>query len=296
MRPGISSRMAAYKRPEVRRILSSIIRGERPDQGDSEGALDLLLGLGIIREAGRESWMRDPATGSTSFRLRPLCPYCGSSDVSKEELLEHVGCGYVGRASDFLRGGECAVCPRCGRPAELRRIGSWFYCRSCGRSFQHPRLMADFGGRVVPVEDLEPVVVTRYELNPELEDEVRGVLAIYSALEGRLRSLGYSLDGSTSVVGASGVVHRFDLAARSPSGVLYADVLLAEDETMLLAGLVGSLAKYVDVGGGSRILLLLAPSGDIPHGFMSGCCPGRLHLVEGADFEELASLAGELRI
>ncbi len=275
--------MAIYGRPEARRLLSKILEEGcvyAPGSG-ADGLLGEMAGLGIVREVSRESWLRDPRTGSTSFKLLSSCPYCGSSDIAKEELMEHVGCGYVGRASDFLK-----ACPRCGRPAELRRVGSWFYCRSCGRSFRSPRVMASSDGGSVPLEDLEPVVVARYELNPELLEEVRSVLSLYSRLEERLRSLGYSLEEDASVNGASGIPQRFDIVARAPGRSLYVDVVIAESSPLLLAEVMGRFVKYFDAAQGSNLLLVTVPMGDLPRLLLGGCCPGRIRLVGGDALEE----------
>jgi hypothetical protein len=288
--PGISLRMSIYRRPEARRLLSMLLEEGRvyaPGSG-ADDVLGDMLRLGMLREAARESWLRDPTSGATSFSLRPSCPYCGSSDIEKEELMEHIGCGYVGRASDFLRGGECKVCPRCGRPADLRVIGSWFYCRSCGRSFQSPRIIASSGDRMVRVEELEPVVVTRYEVNPAMREEVRGVLSLYSRLEDRLRSLGYSIEESASVTGASGVPQKFDLIARAQDHSVYADFILAESEPLLLAGMMGQLVKYFDVVHGSRLLLVLVPMSDLPQRLLGSCCPGMIRILGGGTPEEAA--------
>ncbi|MFP3208459.1 MAG: hypothetical protein RXQ62_00440 [Nitrososphaeria archaeon] len=295
MQPGISLRMEAYRRPEARDALSRILReGGAYSTDHPAEILRELSELGILREVARESWMRDPGTGATSFTLRPSCPYCGSFSLGKEDLLEHVGCGYVGRASEFMRDGGCAVCPRCGRPAEVRRIGSWFYCRSCGRSFHSPRIFASSGGKAIPAEDLELVEAARYELAPGIADEVRGVLSLYSSLEGRLRSFGYSVEPARAITGTSGVRHVFDLVALGEGPMVLADVILGESEQMLLANLLGRVIKYLDAPRGSTLLLVLAPRSDLPKQLLRGCCPGSLRTVEGEDPEEAAAALGAL--
>jgi len=296
--PGISSRMAAYRRPEVRRLLSRFLEeghiyASGPDQ---EVLLELLRNLGMVREAARESWLRDPGTGSTSFSLRPSCPYCGSVEISKEDLMEHTGCGYVGRLSDFMRGDECVICPRCGRPADLRKLGSWFYCRSCGRSFHSPKIVASTGDRKMQVEDLELVEVSRYELNPEMLQEVKAVTSIYSALADRLSSLGFSVEELSAVKGISGVDQPFDIVARSPSRSIYADVILGESEQMLLANMIGQLVKYLDAPRESGLLLILVPRSRLPQQLLGGCCPDRIHVVEGDLLEDVVDAIGDLEI
>ncbi|MFP3293509.1 MAG: hypothetical protein RXP77_04295 [Nitrososphaeria archaeon] len=218
MQPGISLRMEAYRRPEVRDALSRILReGGAYSTDHPAEILRELSELGILREVARESWMRDPGTGATSFTLRPSCPYCGSFSLGKEDLLEHVGCGYVGRASEFMRDGGCAVCPRCGRPAEVRRIGSWFYCRSCGRSFHSPRIFASSGGKAIPAEDLELVEAARYELAPGIADEVRGVLSLYSRPPALVRVLRRAGQGDHGHLGRPARV-RLRRARGGPDG------------------------------------------------------------------------------
>ncbi|MGC9191095.1 MAG: hypothetical protein ACP5GT_00245 [Conexivisphaera sp.] len=296
MEPGVSSRMAAYRRPDARRLLSRILEEGHLDVAGQDDALKVLLDMGIIRETAREARMKDPETGATSFSLIPSCPHCGSRDLAKEELMEHPGCGYVGRLSDFTQSGECIICPRCGRAAELRRIGSWFYCRSCGRSFHSPRILAQAGGRTLPAEDLELTEVRRYELSPDLIGEVRAILSLYSSVAERLRSLGYSVEESAAVRGISGVRQTFDVVARKGEHVVYVDVMLGESEPMLLASMMGHIVKYFDSAANATLLLIHSPRSELPRQLLSSCCPRSIRIVEGEDLDDLVKAMEVLEV
>jgi len=59
-----------------------------------------------------------PHDGTTSLRLRLLCPKCESEDMERVHLIEHLGCGHVDMERNFLQGDEY-VCPKDGKKLKL---------------------------------------------------------------------------------------------------------------------------------------------------------------------------------
>lgn len=296
MHPGAARRIAIYRRPEAREVIARLLRGPLwSSAGGESGLLEELERAGLAEKVASESIAADPSTGSSTFSVKLLCPYCGSPRVAKEEMVEHRDCGFLGRLSDFSLEGGSLRCPRCGRPAppeSIRRIGIWFTCRSCGRAFHSPRisLVPQGGDRALSVEDLEVSELVMYRLREELRGEASAVLEAYSKLESRLRSAGYEVRSPASAPGVSGIVHEFDLAASRPgSPPLYAEIILG-GEGEVAAQLISSITKYYDMPQDSEFMLIVAPRLVHMRQVVAGCCSGRLRLLEADDAEGLARI------
>lgn len=273
-RHGIEERLDLYRRPEVRGMLYRML-----SKGDAEfdvststllGSKDQALAegmekAGILVRSSSGSIVKDPATGRSMFMVELVCPYCKSSSITREEMLEHRDCGFIGRLSEFTVRGNRLYCPRCGRPAtktSIRRIGIWFRCRRCGQTFHKPEVAIYDPERrsAVPLEQLEIVDRIRYEINPELREEIRPILDLYSTMESRLSSMGFSLEPLGSIKGISGVTHEFDIMIHAEQVSLGIDVLICEDQERLLQSLLRLVTKYFDLMGmGVRVLLAVAP-------------------------------------
>jgi len=72
-----------------------------------------------------------------------FCPFCGSFDIKKSSLIEHVQCGYIDVEEKFLNKKGTLVFPKCGKILEkpevdYRKAGMWCKCNECGRNFDIP--------------------------------------------------------------------------------------------------------------------------------------------------------------
>jgi len=82
-----------------------------------------------------------PKCESPLHVTQQACPYCGSSNIQKEKVIEHYGCGYVAFEEEFLQPDGSLKCPSCGKTLksfeeEYRLIENVFRCKSCGSFFE----------------------------------------------------------------------------------------------------------------------------------------------------------------
>jgi len=115
--------------------------------------LDSLAERGFLQLREHDPVATCPKCDSHKIAVRLGCRGCGSIDVKRVKILEHVLCGYMG-AEDAFRHGGSMKCPKCGRAvksdperlldgdprSETRVIGSIFKCRDCNREFDKPEV------------------------------------------------------------------------------------------------------------------------------------------------------------
>jgi len=115
--------------------------------------LDSLAGEGFLQVKEHDPVATCPKCDSHKIAVRLGCRGCGSVDVRRVKILEHVLCGFMG-AEDAFRQGVSLRCPKCGRAigSDIERplkggprlgarvIGSIFRSRDCGREFDKPEV------------------------------------------------------------------------------------------------------------------------------------------------------------
>jgi CheY-like chemotaxis protein/Zn finger protein HypA/HybF involved in hydrogenase expression len=94
-----------------------------------------------------------PKCDSHKIAVRLECRSCGSINVKRVKILEHVLCGFMGAEDGFRHDGSLR-CPKCGKAIEsdperplngdprsgTRVIDSIFRCRDCSREFDKPEV------------------------------------------------------------------------------------------------------------------------------------------------------------
>jgi len=89
-----------------------------------------------------------PKCDSHHLNVREICVTCRRSHITREGLLHHFRCGYVGLPAEFVTtqdGGY--VCPKCKGKlhhlgSEYDRFGKAFLCRGCGVISENPPVEA----------------------------------------------------------------------------------------------------------------------------------------------------------
>ncbi|MFP3285212.1 MAG: hypothetical protein RXP89_04215 [Nitrososphaeria archaeon] len=260
--------LAPYCDPGIRAVLAELLKAkspltarqiaERSGVGAVEEALSRLSG--VVRVAGTSYGTVARSTGDTRFYVKLSCPFCGSQDLEREELVEHTGCGYVGRLSDFRTKDGSLRCPRCGSPVDgssLRSIGFWYECNSCHQTFPRPNISligADSGSEVSP-EQLEPVKEVSYALSEEAAPAVRELLGLLGRLEGVASSRGYAVSWRFRLTGKSGVLHEFCMGLDGGGSRVLVDLVICGDPPRVLR----SVTKAFDASAELPVILLIAP-------------------------------------
>lgn len=112
--------------------LMSNPRSEIPTE-QLTSTLRTLADIDIVEEEPSRSVIACPDCGSLDATLYLECPECESTQMNKEEALEHFDCGNIDFRSKFDKGEGSLVCPKCGKKLKVigvdyRKIENWYSC------------------------------------------------------------------------------------------------------------------------------------------------------------------------
>jgi len=138
---------------------------------------------------------------SCPIEIRYSCKSCGSKNVSEEECIKHLPCGYTAVVDAFRFNGF--RCPSCGKrlfgEGEDYIKTKLYLCYNCGYISEEPALK---------------VTLRRCEELMELEEPVRAEassrLDRVQAIEDALRGAGLTYQADYEVQGLSGISHSWD--------------------------------------------------------------------------------------
>jgi hypothetical protein len=129
-----------------------------------------LAELKILEEEPSRSVITCPDCTSATSTLILECPECESTQMTKEEALEHFDCGNIDFRSKYDKGEGNLVCPKCGKKLKVigvdyRKIENWYRC-SNRHVFGQPNFKfecSNCGGRF-PLEETRIEMLHNYSL------------------------------------------------------------------------------------------------------------------------------------
>lgn len=197
--------------PEVKEIV-----------GDSDSAEEFLSKLHEYGILNRELYDRIfccPKCESVNVSHLYSCPFCGSFDIVRSSLIEHIKCGYMDVEEKF-RNKDGLVCPKCGRTlagmdVDFRRGGVWCTCNKCRKSFDipFPRHFCRDCQTKFTFEDAKLKDAYKYNLNEDVVKTVATDWSILAPIGKLLEDRGFKVEIPGFVEGRSGVRHMFDMIA-----------------------------------------------------------------------------------
>jgi CheY-like chemotaxis protein/predicted RNA-binding Zn-ribbon protein involved in translation (DUF1610 family) len=92
-----------------------------------------LAEINIVEAEPSHSVVACPDCGTLTTAIYLECPECESTQINKEEALEHFDCGNIDFRSKFDKGEGILVCPKCGKKLKVigvdyRKIENWYRC------------------------------------------------------------------------------------------------------------------------------------------------------------------------
>lgn len=150
------------------------------NQRDEHMVLDILEiaeNEGIFDSSYMDRIYLCPGCQSGHMSYREVCPKCGSSNSTTEDIIHHFPCAYVGPLSDFTNEIDDQLdCPKCNK--RLRHIGVDYdkpsvlhECKACDHKFQDFNVKAKCMscGQDNGVEQLKSREVRKYTLTKKGE-------------------------------------------------------------------------------------------------------------------------------
>ena len=270
------------------------MEGAVGDPNKARTLLEQLVRTGVLRPKFYEKVLACPSCGSKNVTFRYYCTYCGSHEIEKRELYEHIECGTIDSDDRFLKSGR-ATCPRCGKVlgklgVDHRQVGTWFQCRSCGKRFDAPEgrhhcreCGSKFGVKESVLDD-----VYSYVLDKEAETEFAREVLFLAPLKKLLKEAGYEVEASNVVQGTSGTSHSFDVVGSRTQGSRKSMVTLDMAISDKVCGdehVISVFAKTFDVSPTKSILIAVPALSDTARKLANLY---KLEVIEGAKPEEIA--------
>jgi len=260
----------------------------------AKALLDRLVQAGIFHTKFYEKTVLCPSCGSANISFRYYCTYCGSHEIEKRNLYEHIQCGAIESDKDFVKG-EGAVCSRCGKPLDIsgkdvRQVGAWFECRGCKKQFVAPEgkhycrdCRLKFGVKESVLND-----VYSYVVDKAAENEFSREVLYLAPLRKILEETGFKVEDSLVVQGVSGTSHSFDLIGSKTQGkaktMITLDMALS-DKVCGEENVISVFAKSYDVSSAKSILVAVPALSDTARKLADMYKVG---VIEGSSPEEIA--------
>ena len=243
--------------PEVEEII--------PNFTASLNLLEELEKNEIVRREYFDSVLICPSCGSHRIFMKVKCPVCGSRNIEKGSVIEHLHCGHLDFEEKFVEG-EKLICPKCGKELKVlgvdyRRPGIFFKCCECGQIRSIPKyefLCVDCKSSFE--EDLLDIKkVFTFKVEPKGLMFIERYMINFEELIKALDDLGYFAEPNVKLKGRSGVTHSFDLAVwklKTKSLEYVVDVEIRRDEIEEFK-VFSLFAKAMDVRAKEKILIAI---------------------------------------
>jgi hypothetical protein len=228
--------------------------------------LEFLADKGILNRDFFDRLFRCPSCQSMNLRPSTHCPKCGSANIVRGRVLEHLICKHVGIEDDFLAGGRY-VCPKC--KVELRTIGVDYQslgllrkCHDCGDIFNAPVLKwRCLKCSSLSAEDrVKEVNIYSYSLNETRRSRLEFELRPKSQLVEFLKRRGYEIVENAMMKGRSGAEHKLDMLATRDDGIVTHNIAIGVEvagEKIGLERIFSFDDKTYDIGIHDKILIVI---------------------------------------
>lgn len=233
--------------------------------------LESLAERGILKRKFFERLLRCTQCRSVNLRPSTHCPKCGSGDITRGRVLEHLLCKYVGLEEEFATRGRY-VCPKCkvnlqAAGTDYQSIGLLRKCRECNEIFSVPimKWRCLKCSSVSSEDEVSEIIVYAYNLDQAkrswLEFELQPKLQFIEFL----KQHGYTVTKNARVKGRSGGEHSIDILATRDDGVVTHEIAIGVEVGGARIGLDRIFefdSKTYDGGFHDKMLIIIPELGE----------------------------------
>lgn len=233
--------------------------------------LESLTDKGIFKRSFFDKLLRCPRCHSINLRPSARCPECGSRDIARGRVLEHLACKYIGLEDEFRAGGKY-ICPRC--KMELRTMGADYQsrgvlrkCRDCGEVFSVPltNWVCLKCSSISDDDKVDEVNMYSYSLNESKRNWLEFELHPKEQFIRFLGQQGYNVTENAQVKGRSGAQHSIDIVATRDDGLVTHSIAIGVEIAREKVGLDRVLdfdVKAYDSGFHNKVLIVVPELGE----------------------------------
>ncbi len=199
---------------------------------EAVAVLESLVDKGALVKEFFDRVLRCPHCRSVNLRPASCCPRCGSRNLVRGRVLEHISCRFVGLEDEFVNK-DSYICPKCG--SELHIIGGDYQslglmskCQDCYEIFAQPEIQWRClkCGVLTPPDSINEVDVYSYRFNEARREWLEFEVKPKAQLIDFLKKLGYEVAEDAVVTGRSGAEHKIDILATKDDGIVVHDIAI----------------------------------------------------------------------
>ena len=258
---------------------------------ESVEILEYLAKEDILLRKFFDKFLHCPQCGSLNLRPVYCCPKCGSGNVIRGRVLEHLVCKYAGTEDSFLFKGRL-ICPKCKQELhtldrDYRSLGVLYKCHDCDEIFNQPTIKWRClkCSSITAGDKITEVDVYSYSLNEEKRRWLQFELKPRAKLVQFLKARGYEVKENTKMRGRSGAQHIFDLLATRDDGIVVYNIAIGIEISNMPIGLDTVFSfdnKAYDTGIYDKVLIAIPGVTQEARQFAAR---QRISLLESADVE-----------
>jgi predicted amidophosphoribosyltransferase len=236
---------------------------------DLKSILEELSRLGILTSDVRNNLAVCPRCGSHRVMIHLRCPTCGSPQLKRGSMIEHLACGHIDQEENF-RKGEQLFCPKCGKVlraigVDYRRPGILYKCLNCGGISSNPKVQYECDCRNVFSENEAALqLVSAYKPNPAKRELIEQMTIDFKSILEAVTSTGWHGQAPITIQSQSGIEHEFTFAlwapesdpAKAPPDVV-AEMYTSEEGEVNSTGVLAFYAKTLDIKPNEKILIVM---------------------------------------
>jgi hypothetical protein len=185
---------------------------------ESVAVAEKIIQLGLGTKVYHDQVLKCQSCVADQVSVRFHFPFCNSTEIDKELLIEHVADGVMALLSSFKKKEGKLVCPGCGRILEqegkdYRNVGVWYGCLSCKKQFDTPKVkyMCRSCNKDIEIQDVVISAVYRVAIRKEVTDELSTRLLICRPISDALLEIKLSPSMPGILTGKSGISHTFGM-------------------------------------------------------------------------------------
>ena len=238
---------------------------------EAVGIVESLTDKDILKRSFFDRLIRCHRCQSINLRPSTHCPKCGSGDIARGRILEHLACGYVGVEEEFTTKGKY-ICPRC--KLELRTLGTDYQsrgvlrkCRDCSEIFNVPLIKWRClkCSSLSDEDQISEVNIYAYSLDETKRNWLEFELQPKVQFLEFLKRHGYKVTENARMKGRSGAEHSIDMLATRDDGVITHNIAIGVEIARDKIGLDRIMdfdVKAFDSGVHDKVLIIIPALGE----------------------------------
>jgi hypothetical protein len=279
-----------YHYPDIIKVLSVTAK-------ESLEVAKRMVSMGLGVEEYHEQVIRCPHCDSEYATVRFHCPFCSSTKLAKEVLIEHTGDGTIAPISSFKKGTAPLTCPVCKKPLvqegkDYRTVGVWYGCLGCGKQFDTPKstYLCLSCSKEFSTQELIITSVNKITIDKAILDDFSKRHFVLRPLISAISDVGYTPTSPGIITGKSGYQHTFSALGTDTEGKFYAFDIAVSDTLVDESVVLNMFAKILDTKPEKSFLICMPSINE--NGKKIAVVYG-INLIEGKNMEEIISALKE---